>query len=384
MYTNGSLAPGAHLLPPGVMNAQMDMMGVEVEEFLGSKIDDDYMDYVHPHWRQFRAPQAYQHFLLGLVYAVILFMGMLGNMLVIVTFFTTKSLRTPSNSFVANLAIFDTLMMSKLPVFVMNSVVEGQLFGKIGCDLYGLVGSYSGMGAAVTNAAIAFDRYRTIAFPLDGRLGMKAAMGLIAFTWLWATPFSILPFFEIWSRFAPEGYLTTCSFDYMTEGKSTQLFTMTIFSWAYVFPLLMIALFYSKILSHVRAHEKMLKEQAKRMNVKSLSQGDNEKSAEIRIAKVAISIVFLFICGWTPYALVAIIGCFGDRTLMTPTFSMFPAVACKTVACIDPWIYAINHPRFRAEIQKKVPWLCIFGKESSSSDNKSTVSDASEAKSETA
>nr|BAQ54825.1 opsin, short-wavelength sensitive type [Tanypteryx pryeri] len=379
MNVSGSLDPSAHFLRSDVLQTQID----SGNDFLGSKIDGDYMDYVHPHWRQFQAPAAYQHFLLGLAYAVILVVGMLGNMLVIVTFFTAKSLQTPSNAFVANLAIFDTLMMSKLPLFVMNSVVEGQLFGKIGCDIFGLIGSYSGIGAAVTNAAIAFDRYRTIAFPLDGRLGMKAAIILVVFTWVWATPFSILPFFEIWSRFAPEGYLTTCSFDYMTEGKSTQLFMMSIFSWSYVIPLLLIALFYTKILSHVREHERMLREQAKRMNVKSLSQGD-EKSAEIRIAKVAISIVFLFICGWTPYALVALIGCFGDRSLMTPTFSMFPAIACKTVACIDPWIYAINHPRFRSEIQKKVPWLCIFGQETKSSDNKSTVSDVTDVKQETA
>ncbi|XP_046390612.1 opsin, blue-sensitive-like [Ischnura elegans] len=373
LFLRGALSPSSNNLLDSDENA-----------FLGSSIDADYMSYIHPHWTTFQAPAAYQHFLLGLLYAVILVVGMTGNMLVIVTFFTTKGLRTPSNAFVVNLAIFDTLMMSKLPMFVLNSAVEGQIFGKIGCDIYGLIGSYSGMGAAITNAAIAFDRYRTIAFPLDGRLGMKAAIGLVIFTWLWATPFSILPFFEWWSRYAPEGYLTTCSFDYMKEGKSTQLFVMTIFAWAYVFPLLMIALFYSKILGHVRNHEKMLKEQAKRMNVKSLSQGDNEKSAEIRIAKVAISIVFLYICAWTPYALVALIGCFGEKTMMTPTFSMFPAIACKTVACIDPWIYAINHPRFRTEIQKKVPWLCIFGPEKDKSDNKSMASEGTEVKSEPA
>nr|BAQ54806.1 opsin, short-wavelength sensitive type [Anotogaster sieboldii] len=383
MYTNITYGPSAHLFGHGIMQAQVAEVG---DEILGSKIDEDYLDYVHPHWRQYKAPAAYQHFLLGIVYAVIFFMGTLGNLLVLVAFFTNKSLRTPSNVFVATLAIFDTIMMFKLPFFVMNSVVEGQIFGKMGCDVYALAGSYSGMGAAITNSMIAFDRYRTIAFPLDGRLGMKAAIGLSVFCWIWATPFSILPFFEIWSRFAPEGYLTTCSFDYLTEGKPTQLFTITIFVWAYIIPLLLIALFYSKIISHVREHEKMLREQAKRMNVKSLSQGD-EKSAEIRIAKVAITIVFLYICGWTPYALISIIGCFGDRNLMTPTFSMMPAVACKTVACIDPWVYAINHPRFRAEIQKKVPWLCFFStspKSSSNSDTKSTASDASEAKSETA
>nr|BAQ54709.1 opsin, short-wavelength sensitive type [Sympetrum frequens] len=378
MNVTSTLNPVSHFLRGDIMELSGE------NDFLGSKIDEDFLDYIHVHWRQFPAPQSYQHFLLGIVYAIILIAGMLGNLLVIITFFTTKSLRTSSNAFVANLAIFDMLMMSKLPLFVMNSIVEGQIFGKIGCDIFGLIGSYSGIGAAITNAAIAYDRYRTIAFPLDGRLSMRAAIGIIIFTWLWSTPFSVLPLLEVWSRYTPEGYLTTCSFDYMTDGKSTQLFVTAIFAWSYCFPLVMIALFYSKILSHVREHERMLKEQAKRMNVKSLSQGD-EKSAEIRIAKVAISIVFLFICGWTPYAIVALIGSFGDRSLLTPTFSMIPAVACKTVACIDPWIYAINHPRFRAEIQKKVPWLCFFGPESKSScDTKSAASDATDVKSETA
>nr|BAQ54710.1 opsin, short-wavelength sensitive type [Sympetrum frequens] len=375
MFDNITGNPGSHFSRNGVMLEERDLMEDE-DDFLGSKIDVEYMDYIHPHWRQYRSPKPYQHLVLGILYAIILFMGLLGNLLVLTTYFTSKVLQSPSNLFVANLAIFDTLMMSKLPFFVVNSVYEGQFFGKIGCDLYGLVGSYSGMGAAITNSAIAFDRYRTIAKPLDGRLSMKAAKGIVIGTWLWATPFSILPFFELWSRFAPEGYLTTCSFDYMTEGQSTQIFTIVIFCWAYVIPLVLIALFYSNILSHVREHEKMLKDQAKRMNVKSLSQGE-EKSAEIRIAKVAISIVFLFISGWTPYALVAIIGCFGSRRVMTPTFSMIPAIACKTVACIDPWIYAINHPRFRAEIEKKIPRIClIVGKKvMKSSEAKSTTSE---------
>lgn len=26
---------------------------------------------------------------------------------------------------------------------------------------------------------------------------------------------------------------------------------------------------------------------------------------------------------------------------------MIPAVACKAVACIDPWVYAISHPKYR-------------------------------------
>jgi r-opsin len=120
----------------------------------------------------------------------------------------------------------------------------------------------------------------------------------------------------------------------------------------------------------------MLKEQAKKMNVQSLSNKDAaSESVEIRIAKAAFTIFFLFVCAWTPYAIVALIGTFGDRSLLTPLVTMIPAVCCKIVSCLDPWVYAISHPRYRQVLEKKVPWLGI--KEDlveKTSDTKSTVS----------
>lgn len=85
------------------------------------------------------------------------------------------------------------------------------------------------------------------------------------------------------------------------------------------------------------------------MNVESLRSNVNQgsQSAEIRIAKAAITICFMFVASWTPYAVMALIGSFGDSTLLTPGVTMIPALACKSVACIDPWVYAISHPRYR-------------------------------------
>jgi hypothetical protein len=51
-------------------------------------------------------------------------------------------------------------MMSQLPIFAINSLYQGQVFGKIGCVLFGVTGGIAGMGAAVNNVAIAYDRYR--------------------------------------------------------------------------------------------------------------------------------------------------------------------------------------------------------------------------------
>jgi r-opsin len=135
-----------------------------------------------------------------------------------------------------------------------------------------------------------------------------------------------------------------------------------------------ILIFYSKLFSHVRSHEKMLKEQAKRMNVQSLASNKESSSAsvEIRIAKAAFTIFFLFICAWTPYAIVALIGAFGNRKLLTPLVTMIPAVAAKIVSCLDPWVYAISHPRYRAALEKKVSWLGIKEDFQEMCDSKST------------
>lgn len=71
---------------------------------------------------------------------------------------SAKSLRTPSNVFVINLAFCDFLMMSKTPIFIYNSFNHGYALGSAGCQIFALVGALSGIGAAITNACIAYDR----------------------------------------------------------------------------------------------------------------------------------------------------------------------------------------------------------------------------------
>lgn len=85
------------------------------------------------------------------------------------------------------------------------------------------------------------------------------------------------------------------------------------------------------------------------MNVESLRSNQNlqTQSTEIRIAKVAVTICFLFVLSWTPYAVLAMIGAFGNQALLTPGVTMIPACACKFVACLDPYVYALSHPRYR-------------------------------------
>ncbi|XP_064105705.1 opsin, ultraviolet-sensitive-like [Macrobrachium nipponense] len=232
-------------------------------KMLGWNAPPDFMDYVSPHWKTFEAPNPYLHYMLGAFYVCFLFASVCGNGVVIWIFSSARSLRTPSNMFVVNLALLDLIMMLKTPVFIASAFNDGPVFSRTGCEVYALIGSYSGIGSAMTNTAIAYDRYKTIAKPFEPKISRGKAFLVILGIWLYATPCSVLPFLRIWGRFVPEGFLTTCSFDYLTRDDNTRSFVACTFFCAYVVPGFLIMYFYSQIFSHVRAHEKAMRGQVR-------------------------------------------------------------------------------------------------------------------------
>ena len=87
------------------------------------------------------------------------------------------------------------------------------------------------------------------------------------------------------------------------------------------------------------------------MNVDSLRSGANKDARnEIRVAKVGLTLTGLFLFAWTPYNIVAFIGAYGNQEMLTPFVSMIPACVCKLAACIDPFVFVINHPKYTSFI----------------------------------
>nr|AAD34222.1 rhodopsin [Papilio glaucus] len=333
----------------------------EPVEMLGAGLTGADLAAIPEHWLAYPAPPASAHTMLALVYVFFTAAALIGNGLVIFIFSASKSLRTPSNLLVVQLAILDFLMMLKAPIFIYNSIKRGFAAGVIGCQIFAFMGSVSGTAAGLTNACIAYDRHSTITRPLDGRLSRGKVLLMMVCVWVYTAPWAILPQLQIWGRYVPEGFLTSCTFDYLTTTFDNKLFVASMFVCVYVFPMLAIMYFYSGIVKQVFAHEAALREQAKKMNVDSLRSNQNAsaESAEIRIAKAALTVCFLYVASWTPYGVMSLIGAFGDQNLLTPGVTMIPALACKGVACIDPWVYAISHPKYRQELQKRMPWLQI-------------------------
>lgn len=113
----------------------------------------------------------------------------------------------------------------------------------------------------ITKSMNIISRYNVIANPLEGKLTMTKAIFFVLFIWCYTTPWAVFPFLQIWGRFVPEGFLTSCTFDYLTDSFDTRLFVGVLFTFSYCIPMLLIIYYYSQIVSHVFSHEKALRQQ---------------------------------------------------------------------------------------------------------------------------
>ncbi|XP_046634669.1 compound eye opsin BCRH2-like [Daphnia pulicaria] len=326
-------------------------------------VPEDMLEMIHPHWKKFPPVNPMWHYLLGLIYIVLGITSITGNSLVLHLFMKTKDLRTPANMFVVNLAFSDVCMMiTQFPMFVLNCFNGGVwLFGPLFCELYACTGSIFGLCSICTMAAISYDRYNVIVNGMNGtRMTFGRAALFILFCWVYAIGWSIPPFVG-WGKYIPEGILDSCSFDYLTRDTATISFTCCLFVFDYCFPLIIIVYCYYHIVGAIVHHEKALREQAKKMNVSSLRSNSDQtaQSAEIRVAKIAMMNISLWVAAWTPYAAICLQGAVGNQDTITPLVTILPALIAKSASIFNPIIYAISHPKYRLALQKTVPWFCI-------------------------
>ncbi|NP_001301044.1 lateral eye opsin-like [Limulus polyphemus] len=318
---------------------------------------------ISDHWSKFPAVNPMWHYLLGLIYIVLGIASLTGQSVVLYLFAKTKPLRTPANMLIVNLAFSDFMMMiTQFPVFIINCLGGGAWqLGPLLCEITGFAGGLFGYGSIVTLAVISIDRYNVIVrgFSASPLTHARSAVFILVI-WAWTLGWALPPFFG-WGRYVPEGILNSCSFDYLTRDWATVSYIMGCWICEYALPLMVIIYCYIFIVKAVCDHERHLREQAKKMNVASLrSNVDTQKaSAEMRIAKVALVNVLLWVVSWTPYAAIAMIGIAGDQMLITPLRSALPALAGKAASVYNPIVYAISHPKFRLAMQKEIPCCCI-------------------------
>jgi len=339
---------------------------------------------IHEHWADYPPVNPMWHYLLGTIYIFLGIASFLGNGIVLYLFFKVKKLRSPSNLLITNLAVLDVLMLAtNFPFFTYNCFSNGQwMFSSRYCEIYAFCGFVTGLGSIWSLVFITYDRYNVIVHGVSGQPMTFGKAGImIIFIWTNGIGTSLFPFFG-WGNYIPEGILTSCSTDYLSTDWNNRSYGIFIFLWCYFTPLTFIIYAYLFIVKTVVAHEAVMAAQAKKMNVDSLRSGTEGESAEMRVAKVAIFNVTIWLICWTPYCFVTVQGLFFDQSGLTPLTTSLPALLAKSCSTYNPMVYALGHPRYRAAMQEHVPICCVTEPEASpgQGDDKSAATTTAEEK----
>ncbi|XP_046393053.1 opsin-1-like [Ischnura elegans] len=330
------------------------------------------LPWVDAHWYQFPPLNPLWHGILGFIIGCLGVISWCGNGVVIYIFSSTKSLRTPSNLLVVNLAVSDFLMMVFMcPIMVVNCYYETWVFGPLACQVYGLAGSLFGCTSIWSMVAIAMDRYNVIVKGLSGKpMTTKRAVLWNAFVWAHSALWTILPMFG-WNRYVPEGNMTACGTDYLTKDWFSKSYILVYSAFCYWIPLLVIIYSYYFIVQAVAAHEKSMREQAKKMNVASLRSSEAQNtSAECKLAKIALMTISLWFVAWTPYLIINFAGIFQTMTI-SPLLTIWGSLFAKANAVYNPIVYGISHPKYRAALAQKLPMLVCAGDKTADSETQS-------------
>jgi len=326
-------------------------------------IQPDYMKaIINPHWAKFPPVNPMWHYVLGLVYCILWFLGFCGNFLVVWLFNKHTPIRTPSNFLVVNLCLSDLIMMTtNCPIFIYNCFNGGVWsVAPAYCEIYACLGAVTGVCSIWTLAMISADRFNIICNGFSGpKLTKGRASAMCVGAWGVAVFVAACPIFG-WGGYGPEGILTSCSFDYLSQDISTVTYNLFMIIFDFFVPLMIIVGSYFMIVKAIWKHEDAMRAQAKKMNVKSLrTQDANDQRAEIRIAKTAIFNICLWIICWTPYTVITYQGCIGKFEGLKPLTTTLPALLAKSASVYNPIVYAIGHPKYRQAMTIHLPGFCV-------------------------
>ncbi|CAN9504266.1 unnamed protein product [Ophioblennius macclurei] len=315
------------------------------------------MDVEHGFYRQVDV-QAHAHYIVAFFVLVIGTVGVTGNALVMYAFLCDKKLRTPPNFFIMNLAVSDFLMaITQSPIFFVNSLYKGWIFGETGCKIYAFCGALFGITSMINLLAISVDRYIVITKPLQAIqwTSMRRTCLIIALVWLYSLSWSLAPLLG-WSSYIPEGLMTSCTWDYVTSTPANKSYTLMLCCFVFFIPLGIISYCYLCMFLAIRHASRDVEKLGSQVRKSTLIQQQSIKT-EWKLAKIAFVVIIVFVLSWSPYACVTLIAWAGYGNILNPYSKAVPAVIAKASAIYNPFIYAIIHSKYRDILAEKIPCL---------------------------
>ncbi|KAM6470284.1 neuropeptide Y receptor type 6-like isoform 1-T2 [Liasis olivaceus] len=292
--------------------------------------------------------------LLIIAYAVVMLVGLLGNLCLIIIIKKQKESQNVTNVLIANLSISDIFIcVMCIPFTVAYTWMDYWVFGEAMCKITAFVQSMSVSVSTFSLVLIAVERHQLIVNPRGWKPNVSHAFWGIVFIWAFSliisTPFLIFyqvsddPLKNLSSH--SESYTNKTVCIEMWPSIEVQLgFTTTMLVFQYFFPLGFIFICYLKIFVCL---------QKRYSKVDKIRENGNRLNENRRINIMLISIVVTFGACWLPLNIFNIVFDWNYETLMhchhNVVFTLCHLVAMIST-CVNPIFYGFLNKNFQKDM----------------------------------
>ncbi|XP_060656490.1 galanin receptor type 1 [Drosophila nasuta] len=267
--------------------------------------------------------------------------GLYGNFILIYLIATTRSLRSPTNLIIANMATADFFTLLICPImFMINDFYQNYQLGSIGCKMEGFLVVVFLITAVLNLSAVSYDRLTAIVLPRESRLTLRGARIVIISTWLagilLSLPLAIYRIYKVrvWRNF------TECYCKENTKILPKYWYVLiTVLVWL---PLGIMLICYTAIFIKLDRYEKRVLSREHPLTV----------SYKRSVAKTLFIVVIVFVVLRLPFTILVVLRAkyYSTETTVDNGIQLFSYIAQYLIfvnAAVNPIIYGYSNENFR-------------------------------------
>ncbi|KAL7735778.1 hypothetical protein ACLKA6_017785 [Drosophila palustris] len=276
--------------------------------------------------------------------------GLYGNFILIYLIVRTRSLRSPTNLIIANMALADLFTLLICPtMFMINDFYQNYQLGCVGCKLEGFLVVVFLIAAVLNLSAVSYDRLTAIVLPQESRLTLRGARIVIGCTWLagviLALPLAIYRVYRvrIWRNFTES---------YCKENPNVLpkywFVLITVLVWL---PLGIMLICYTAIFIKLDRYEKRVLSREHPLSV----------SYKRSVAKTLFIVVIVFVVLRLPFTILVVLRAkyYTTETTIDSGMKLFWYISQYLMfvnAAVNPIIYGYNNENFR-RAYNQISWI---------------------------
>jgi len=279
-----------------------------------------------------------------------------GNILVCVTVYRKKALRTITNMFIIALCVADILLASvAMPLTIGSLIMDHWPFGDLVCQIQGFCIHLLVFHSLQIITLTATNRNLNVVRPwLYKRIftKWKTLIIILAVSLLTAVIMGVLVVF-LSSRYVFHPGKAICVMTFPSIQRSMQ-FTIAFSLLFVVFPAIIISACYARVLYTIKNHRQEYEATRGEHDSKSILSRE-----EVKLSKIIFIIILGFSLCWVPCVIIDIVDT--TRTEWFPRqLYMFYTCLAYTSAVLNPWIYGFMNKLVRREILFLLTTVCRF------------------------